>query len=171
MPATLVVASPIGPLELATRDGERLSAIRFDAEPAVAVAGSGGHGKNDGVPVLQEAARQLGEYFAGARRVFDLPLDQRGTAFQLAVWEELLLVPYATTVTYGWLAARLGLGNAASRAVGAANGANPIPVVVPCHRVIGSDGRLTGYGGGLDRKHALLRLEGVPTERDQLELF
>lgn len=167
MTSALVVGSPIGPLGLASRDGERLSAIRFNADPG-AVAGAGGQGVD---AVLVETARQLGEYFAGERRAFDLPLDQRGTRFQLAVWETLLEVPFGTTVTYGWVAARLGLEMVSSRAVGAANGANPIPVIVPCHRVIGADGRLTGYGGGLERKHALLRLEGVATERDQLPLF
>lgn len=143
-----------------------LVAIGFDAPPD----GTPGllHG---GSPVLAEARRQLAEYFEGRRRVFDLPLRPDGTAFQRRVWEVLATVPWGTTTTYGAIAARLGLPPGASRAVGAANGANPLPVVLPCHRVVGSDGRLTGYAGGLERKAVLLRLEGVRTEADQDALF
>ncbi len=103
--------------------------------------------------------------------MFDLPLRPDGTDFRRRVWRELALVPWGTTTTYGALAARLGLPPGASRAVGAANGANPLPVVLPCHRVVGSDGTLTGYAGGLERKAFLLHLEGVPTEADQGSLF
>ena len=165
MPFALVVASPLGPLGLQSRDGAALSAIRFGATQSATTDASAV------APVLAEAARQLDEYFAGERREFELPLAQAGTRFQLAVWQALLTIPYGETRTYGQVAEQLALPLSASRAVGAANGANPIPVVVPCHRVIGAGGRLTGYGGGLDRKEALLRLEGVPTERDQLQLF
>lgn len=162
----LVVDSPIGPLRLESADGVALTAIGFDG------AVRPGDAPPEEVPeVVREAARQLGEYFAGRRRVFDLPLAAAGTPFQRSVWAELVRVPYGVTVSYGQLAARLGMPVSASRAVGAANGANPIPVVVPCHRVIGADGTLTGYAGGLARKQALLHLEGVATERDQLELF
>ncbi len=105
-----------------------------------------------------EAARQLREYFAGARSEFDLPLAPEGTAFQRAVWLLLQGIPYGETITYGELARRAG-NPKASRAVGAANGANPIPIVIPCHRVIGSNGKLTGFGGGLPMKEALLNLE------------
>ncbi len=111
------------------------------------------------------------EYFAGTRREFDLPLRPVGTEFQRRVWDVLATVPWGTTTTYGAIAARLDLPPGASRAVGAANGANPLPVVLPCHRVIGSDGTLTGYAGGLERKALLLRLEGVATEADQDSLF
>ncbi len=104
---------------------------------------------------------QLREYFSRLRREFTVTLDLRGTPFQRAVWSELLSVPYGTTITYGELAGRLGRGPAAARAVGAAVGANPVPIVVPCHRVVGADGSLVGYGGGLEVKEALLRLEGV----------
>lgn len=107
---------------------------------------------------LAEAKRQLEEYFAGERRDFDLPLSPHGTAFQRRVWAELRRIPFGETISYGELAARIGKPSA-SRAVGAANGRNPLPVVVPCHRVIGSDGRLTGFGGGLPTKQALLDLE------------
>jgi methylated-DNA-[protein]-cysteine S-methyltransferase len=106
-------------------------------------------------------AAQLGEYFAGERTAFDLPLAPRGTPFQLAVWAELTRIPYGKTVSYGEVAAALGKSPLASRAVGLANGRNPISIIVPCHRVIGADGSLTGYGWGLDRKEWLLRHEGA----------
>ena len=108
------------------------------------------------------AARQLAEYFAGARTEFDLALAPSGSPFQLAVWSELARIPYGVTVSYGEVAAAIGKSLLASRAVGLANGRNPISIVVPCHRVIGADGSLTGYGGGLDRKEWLLRHEGAP---------
>jgi methylated-DNA-[protein]-cysteine S-methyltransferase len=170
MPFALLAASPLGLLQLRSADGETLSAIRFDAGPGV-VGAAAEPATVTPAAVLAETARQLGEYFAGARRVFELPLAPAGSPFQQSVWEALLDIPYGQTRTYGDVARRLGLPLSASRAVGAANGANPIPVVVPCHRVIGAGGRLTGYGGGLERKEALLRLEGVRTERDQLQLF
>ena len=108
-----------------------------------------------------EVRRQLDEYFAGSRRSFDLPLVPAGTPFQSRVWEALARIPWGTTVTYGELAARVGRPGAA-RAVGAAVGRNPISIVVPCHRVVGAGGALTGYAGGLDRKAFLLALEGQP---------
>jgi methylated-DNA-[protein]-cysteine S-methyltransferase len=108
------------------------------------------------------ATDQLAEYFAGTRTEFDLPLAPHGTPFQLAVWAELTQIPYGVTVSYGEVAAALGKSALASRAVGLANGRNPISIIVPCHRVIGADGSLTGYGGGLDRKEWLLRHEGAP---------
>lgn len=118
-------------------------------------------------PVLPAAARgmqaaraQLSEYFLGKRRAFDLPLRPEGSAFEQQVWTRLLAVPYGVTTSYGAIAGELGLINGA-RAVGRANGANPIPIVIPCHRVIGSDGQLTGYGGGLPLKRVLLELEGA----------
>ncbi len=105
--------------------------------------------------LLDEAARQLGEYFSGARTAFDLPLDLVGTRFQRAAWLALAEIPFGETVSYAEQALRLGRPHAI-RAVGAANGRNPLPIVLPCHRVIGSDGSLTGFGGGLDVKRALL---------------
>lgn len=132
-------------------DDGRLTALTFGA-PASSPAG----------PAASRAAAvetQLGEYFAGKRQTFDLDLNLRGTEFQLAVWNELLRIPYGDTITYAELARRIGRPSAI-RAVGAANGANPIPVIVPCHRVIGSNGTLTGYGGGIERKQWLLALEG-----------
>ena len=159
------MGSPIGRLEL-VEEGGALVAIHFDA-PA---DGSQRH-ERGGSAVLTRAHQQLSEYFAGSRREFDLPLRPAGTEFQRRVWDVLATVPWGTTTTYGAIAARLGLPPGASRAVGAANGANPLPVVLPCHRVIGSDGTLTGYAGGLERKALLLRLEGVATEADQDALF
>ena len=111
---------------------------------------------------LSEARRQLGEYFAGQRRAFDLPLNLSGTDFQVSVLRALLEIPYGETVSYGEIAKRIGRPRAV-RAVGAANGRNPLPIIVPCHRVIGSTGDLTGFGGGLDTKEALLRLEAENT--------
>jgi methylated-DNA-[protein]-cysteine S-methyltransferase len=107
---------------------------------------------------LAAARQQLTEYFAGTRKEFDLPLHLSGTDFQVQVLEELQKLPYGETTSYGDIAKRIGRPNA-TRAVGAANGRNPIPIVIPCHRVIGSGGDLTGFGGGLDTKEALLRLE------------
>ena len=159
------MGSPVGRLELVEQGGA-LVAIRFDA-PA---DGSPEHGRG-GSAVLAEAHRQLSEYFAGQRREFELPLRPAGTDFQRRVWALLATVPWGATTTYGALAARLGLPPGASRAVGAANGANPLPIVLPCHRVVGSDGTLTGYAGGLERKALLLRLERVSTEADQGSLF
>jgi methylated-DNA-[protein]-cysteine S-methyltransferase len=109
---------------------------------------------------LSTAVAQLREYFSRLRREFDLPLDLRGTSFQQQVWAELRKVPYGQTVSYGELARRVGCPGAA-RAVGQAVGANPVPIIIPCHRVVGADGSLVGYGGGLEVKSALLRLEGA----------
>jgi methylated-DNA-[protein]-cysteine S-methyltransferase len=116
--------------------------------------------RNDANALLKETARQLRAYFAGELREFDLPLDMRGTAFQRRVWSELEKIPYGETRSYAQIAAAVGAPKAV-RAVGAANGANPIPIIVPCHRVIGTGGKLTGYGGGLPLKRRLLELEGT----------
>jgi len=114
---------------------------------------------------FRDTARQLDEYFRGDLRRFDLPLDLAGTSFELAVWRALREIPYGRTISYGELARRIGRAGAA-RAVGAANGRNPISIVIPCHRVVGANGALTGYGGGIDRKRALLdheaRVSGPP---------
>ena len=107
---------------------------------------------------LREPIRQLGDYFAGKREDFDLALAPQGTPFQQEVWKQLCRIPYGETISYGELARRIGNPNA-SRAVGLANGSNPIPIIIPCHRVIGSNGKLTGYGGGLPIKEKLLALE------------
>jgi methylated-DNA-[protein]-cysteine S-methyltransferase len=147
-------ASPVGPLLLAL-EGEALTRIHFQAgahplEPPA-------KWRHERAPFATVIA-QLAEYFAGARREFSVPLAPRGTPFQLAVWQALRAIPCGETISSGELAARLG---SAARAVGAANGANPLPIIVPCHRVIGADGSLTGFGGGLPIKRALLELEGA----------
>jgi len=110
--------------------------------------------------LLTRARRQLAEYFARTRTTFDVPLDPAGSAFQRRVWDALRAIPYGTTLSYSELARRLG-DPRATRAVGAANARNPIPIIVPCHRVVGASGQLTGFGGGLDRKRWLLEHEGV----------
>ncbi len=147
---TTTIDSPVGPL-LLTSDGTSLTRVLFDAEPDP-------EWSPEPCALLDEAVRQLEEYFAGERTEFHLPLEPTGTAFQTATWMQLREIPYAETINYGQLAGRVG-NPAASRAVGLANGRNPISIVVPCHRVIGADGSLTGYGGGLDRKRLLLDLE------------
>lgn len=149
-----VIDSPIGELRLVAQDAA-LTAIEFS--PFVADRPVGERVDDD--PVLLACASQLGEYFAGERREFDLPLAPAGTEFQHQVWEQLREIAWGATASYGEIAHRLGRTNAASRAVGLANGRNPIPVVIPCHRVVGADGTLTGYAGGLARKQILLDLE------------
>ncbi len=150
-----VIESPIGPLRLVEEDGA-ITAIEFSPfrDGARAIGD-----RVDDAPVLVETARQLGEYFAGDRTVFDLPLAPNGSGWQRSVWDQLVGIGYGETASYGEIAARLGKTNAASRAVGTANGSNPIPIVIPCHRVIGANGTLTGYAGGLERKQILLDLE------------
>ncbi|WP_131103515.1 methylated-DNA--[protein]-cysteine S-methyltransferase [Ornithinimicrobium sufpigmenti] len=149
--------SPVGALRLAT-DGQHLTAVYFD-EHRHAPEDLGEEVPEDQAPpVLQEAARQLREYFAGTRTDFDLPLSARGTDFQRRVWEALATIPYGSTWSYRQLADAVGSSGAA-RAVGMANGRNPISIVVPCHRVVGASGAITGYGGGVERKQVLLDLE------------
>lgn len=162
---TIIIDSPIGPLQLSAADG-RLTGVGFvgswtpsprsaappptpspppsDADPAVRV--------------LADAARQLDEYFAGERTEFDVPLAAEGDEFHHSVWDLIAEIPYGETASYGSIARRLG-GVQLSQAVGSATGGNPLALVVPCHRVVGSDGSLTGFGGGLDRKRFLLALE------------
>ena len=121
--------------------------------------------------IIEMASRQLREYFDGTRRYFELPLAPRGTDFQIQVWYALSTIPFGATWSYGELARAIGKPDA-MRAVGAANGRNPLPIVLPCHRVIGADGSLTGFGGGLPIKEALLRLEGaLPVSKRTLGLF
>ena len=145
--------SPIGPLRLMAH-GDSLTELFLPPLPARDPAGE----RDDEAPLLAEAKRQLEAYFNGRLTAFDLPLAPHGTTFQQRVWTELARIPYGVTISYGELARRIGHPDAA-RAVGLANGRNPIAIVVPCHRVIGADGRLTGYGGGLPCKQALLQFE------------
>lgn len=144
------IDTPIGRLALCA-DGRGLCALRFRATGA----------EMDGVPVLLQAQREMEEYFAGRRTAFSVPLSiQSGTPFQQRVWEALRTIPYGEVRSYGEIARQIGRDRAC-RAVGMANHANPLPIFVPCHRVVGADGRLTGYAGGLDAKRYLLELEGV----------
>ncbi|HPF70822.1 MAG TPA: methylated-DNA--[protein]-cysteine S-methyltransferase [Candidatus Krumholzibacteria bacterium] len=152
-----ILDSPVGPLLLAS-DGTALTHLLFEREDAPAAADRAAFAAGRRDAVLDRACAQLQEYFAGRRRTFDLPLAPTGTAFQRAVWRALEDIPYGRTESYGTLADRVGRPRAV-RAVGAANGRNPISIIVPCHRVIGADGSLTGYGGGLDAKRFLLALE------------
>jgi methylated-DNA-[protein]-cysteine S-methyltransferase len=153
--ARTAMESPIGELTILATD-EAVVAIRFDGEPFEArLAGDIVDVQHGEHPVLDEAVRQLDEYFAGERLEFDLPLEPNGTPFQRQAWTALRGIPYGETISYGEQARRLGDRNK-SRAVGAANGRNPIPIVVPCHRVIGANGHLTGFGGGLGVKAWLL---------------
>ena len=156
-PVWTVVGSPIGDLRLVAQEGF-LKAVEFSPFEPVDAGVDAGEQRDD-EPVLARTRDQLAAYFAGDLTAFDLPLAPRGTDFQQRVWAELLQVGYGSTASYGEIAHRIGMTNVASRAVGLANGRNPIPVVIPCHRVIGADGSLTGYAGGLDRKRLLLDLE------------
>ena len=152
-----VLASPIGDLRVVERD-DKISAIEFSPFSPPADGRPLGVESSDH-PVLAAAVSQLQAYFDGDLTVFDLPLAPRGTDFQQRVWAQLSKIDYGLTASYGEIAGRLGMTNAASRAVGLANGRNPIPIVIPCHRVIGANGTLTGYAGGIERKQTLLELE------------
>lgn len=164
------IASPIGALTLVgdvRSDGATaLRAVYMEDHRHAPSPESFGDRDDD---AFTDAAAQLAEYFAGTRTTFDLPLDPRGNDFQKRVWAKLRAIPYGETRSYGELARELGDPNL-SRAVGTANGRNPISIIVPCHRVVGSDGSLTGYAGGLDRKRFLLALER-PVETSPEQLF
>lgn len=147
--STRWVDSPVGGLRIHASAG-LITAIDFDAEPV---------GRPAPDSLLDQAELQLTEYFARERDQFDLPLAKDGTEFQVKVWNQLRKIAYGHTVSYGDLAKALGYEPGISRAVGVANGANPIPIVIPCHRVVGADGSLTGYSGGIERKRILLELE------------
>lgn len=146
-----IIESPVGRLLLEVEDGA-LTRLHFQ-DPADPARG----GESD--KLLARVEKQLGEYFAGKRSTFELPLNARGTDFEKQVWKALLDIPFGETVSYGEIARRID-NQKAVRAVGRANGKNPIAIIIPCHRVIGSDGSLTGYGGGEPRKRWLLDLEG-----------
>ena len=157
-----VMPSPIGDL-LLTADDVGVTGLFMDTHRHGPVRTAGWHRDDER---LADPRRQLDEYFAGTRRTFDLPLNPHGTDFQRAVWRALVAIPYARTLSYGAVAAAIGNPKGV-RAVGLANGRNPISIIVPCHRVVGSDGSLTGYGGGIARKQWLLaheqRFAGQPS--------
>jgi len=160
-----VVPTPLGPTTLVAHDG-RLSALLMPSSKYSEVQGPFGQRDDEG---FDEVRTQLEEYFSGARTTFDLPLALLGTDFQVRVWEGLLKIPYGQTWSYGELAESVGLDpRTSSRAVGAANGRNRIAIVVPCHRVIGANGSLTGFAAGLDRKRFLLGLEAKGRPREHL---
>ena len=158
--------SPLGTIAIAATD-QGLAGLWFAENQRFLpheLTGSAAWPENADHPVLQQARQQLGEYFAGQRRRFELPLDlSSGTAFQQSVWQALLALPHGTITSYGDISRRIG-HPAAVRAVGGAIGRNPVSIIVPCHRVTGSKGALTGYAGGLDRKSTLLRLESALAE-------
>lgn len=161
------IKTPIGTLDVVgRRDGGREVVIHIRLpQGSAARRWADVERRDDALPATR---RQIEEYFAGQRRDFDLEVDGEGTDFQRLVWHELTKIPYGATCSYGDIAQAIGRP-AAVRAVGAANGRNPIPIVVPCHRVIGADGSLTGFGGGLEAKRRLLELEGaLPPEQDNL---
>ena len=159
------LTTPVGRL-LVARDPEGVRRIHFNG-PRKGPAQAGPYVRTGDAPrpgwerhdrAFDDVATQLTEYFEGHRRTFELPLAPEGTPFQMRVWNALREIPYGETISYGELAARIG-DRSASRAVGLANGSNPLPIVIPCHRVIGANGKLTGYGGGLPIKQQLLTLE------------
>ena len=154
----LKTPSPVGELTLIADDAGLVAILWEDDRPGRVRLGALVEDRGD--PVLVAAAKQLGEYFAGTRTIFDLPLAPRGTDFQLRVWQALRGIRFGQTWSYARLAQAIG-NTSAMRAVGAANGRNPIPIIVPCHRVIGANGALTGFGGGMPTKEFLLRLEGA----------
>lgn len=146
----MYMGSPIGKLGI-VEDGTGICAVLFESQPPADIPeGESG--------LLSEAAGQLREYFEGKRQVFDLPLSVQGTEFQKTVWKALLEIPYGETRSYGQIASAIG-NPKASRAVGMANNRNPLAILIPCHRVVGANGKLVGYGGGLDKKTFLLELE------------
>ena len=155
--AFTLLQSPVGTLTLVSR-GERLAAVLWEEERENRVRLGELH-RDDQHPILRETARQLGEYFAGTRQRFELALDFAGTEFQRQVWAALLTIPFGQTRSYSDIARQIG-NPSAVRAVGAANGRNPISIIAPCHRVIGASGSLTGFAGGLAAKQYLLALEG-----------
>jgi len=151
-----LIDSPVGELRIVEQGGA-ITAIEFS--PFRDADGRPRGERRDDDPLLVRAVAQLAAYFARDLKEFDLPLAPHGSDFQQRVWQELRGIGYGETASYGQIAHRLGMTNAASRAVGLANGRNPIPIVIPCHRVIGADGTLTGYAGGVERKQTLLELE------------
>jgi len=161
-----VIASPVGDLTLVATDAG-LAAILWENDRPGRVPLDRG-ARVDGHPILRQAAAQLAEYFAGRRRTFDVPLDMAGTAFQRDVWEALRTIPFGETRSYRDVARQIGRPRAV-RAVGAANGRNPVSIIAPCHRVVGSGGALTGFAGGLERKAQLLALESASADSGRLQ--
>ena len=163
MNSTRQLDSPIGRLRLVATD-QGLSHLLFDQQVGEDLESDGDEVEADDHPVLAAATAQLAEYFAGRRQEFDIPLDLTGTEFQRAAWSALASVPFGETRSYRQQAEAIGRPKAV-RAIGAANGKNPVPIVLPCHRIVGSDGSLTGYGGGLPIKEFLLNHEQAQSQK------
>ena len=163
MNSTKQLDSPIGRLRLVATD-QGLSHLLFDQQVGEDLESDGDEVEADDHPVLAAATAQLAEYFAGRRQEFDIPLDLSGTEFQRAAWSALANVPFGETRSYRQQAEAIGRPKAV-RAIGAANGKNPVPIVLPCHRIVGSDGSLTGYGGGLPIKEYLLNHEQAQSQQ------
>ena len=163
MNSTRQLDSPIGRLRLVATD-QGLSHLLFDQQVGEDLESDGDAVEADDHPVLAAATAQLAEYFAGRRQEFDIPLDLTGTEFQRAAWSALASVPFGETRSYRQQAEAIGRPKAV-RAIGAANGRNPVPIVLPCHRIVGSDGSLTGYGGGLPIKEFLLSHEQAQSQK------
>lgn len=163
MNSTRQLDSPIGRLRLVATD-QGLSHLLFDQQVGEDLESDGDEAEADDHPVLAAATAQLAEYFAGRRQEFDIPLDLTGTEFQRAAWSALASVPFGETRSYRQQAEAIGRPKAV-RAIGAANGRNPVPIVLPCHRIVGSDGSLTGYGGGLPIKEFLLSHEQAQSQK------
>jgi methylated-DNA-[protein]-cysteine S-methyltransferase len=158
-----IITSPVGILTLVT-DNKSLTQISWENPGSVPVQRDPAY-EDENHPLLLQAAEELNEYFAGKRQSFSIDVDPEGTEFQKKVWKALLTIPFGKTKTYGEVAAAIGNPDAV-RAVGGAANKNPVPVIIPCHRVIGADGKLVGFGGGLERKEYLLEIEGkkrIPT--------
>ena len=155
----MIIETPIGPLYAEVDEQGRLAELGFREPLRESTSRPVDQSSSSTTRRLEDLTTQLRAYFAGQRKTFDVELAPKGTPFQLAVWNALLEIPYGDTISYSELASRIGKPSA-MRAVGTANGANPIPVIIPCHRVIGANGSLTGYGGGIERKQWLLALEG-----------
>ncbi|MFP3501673.1 methylated-DNA--[protein]-cysteine S-methyltransferase [Burkholderia sp. SIMBA_062] len=166
IPAHLI-PSPLGDIAIRIED-DALTGLFFVGQkyyPSLAIAPDV-HPRNAS-PLVRKVAEEVAEYFTGTRETFSVPIHLRGTAFQRSVWKELLAIPFGELVSYGDITDRVGLPMSAARAVGGAVGRNPVSIMVPCHRVIGASGSLTGYAGGIERKRALLSLEGAGFARGE----
>ncbi|WP_321802754.1 methylated-DNA--[protein]-cysteine S-methyltransferase [Burkholderia sp. BCC1993] len=162
-----LIPSPLGDIAIRIED-DALTGLFFVGQkyyPSLAIAPDAD--VRNASPLVCKVAEQVAEYFAGTRATFSVPIHLRGTAFQRSVWKELLAIPFGELVSYGDITERVGLPTSAARAVGGAVGRNPVSIMVPCHRVIGASGSLTGYAGGIERKRALLSLEGAGFARGE----
>ena len=162
-----LIPSPLGDIAIRIED-DALTGLYFVGQkyyPSLAIAPDAA--VRGAAPLARKVAEEVAEYFTGTRETFSVPIHLRGTAFQRSVWKELLAIPFGKLVSYGDITERVGLPMSAARAVGGAVGRNPVSIMVPCHRVIGASGSLTGYAGGIDRKRALLSLEGAGFARGE----